>query len=139
MRQHTPPTSFRELLDRYELWDETLRLADTMVLDPTDAPAEQVKRLRLIGLAHAGKGDREKLGQTIALLQKQASKGKTPDPKLPDPKGKGKGFPGIEVLAGKIFDVRRRHHAVDAGTQPGTFEPLLCALDLGQCFCMPSH
>src|ERR1019366_4583101 len=43
-----------ELLERYELWDETIQLADTMYLEPTDAAAEQVKRLRLIGLAYAG-------------------------------------------------------------------------------------
>src|SRR5262249_31108354 len=42
-----------ELLERYELWDETLQLADTMYLEPTDTPGEQLKRLRLIGLAYA--------------------------------------------------------------------------------------
>jgi peroxiredoxin len=87
-----------ELLERFELWDETLKLADTMYLDPTEAPAEQVKRLRLIGLAHAGKGDKEKVVETIALLQKKADKIKTPEPKAkaPEPKAKGKG--GIPTL-----------------------------------------
>ncbi|MBI1831686.1 MAG: redoxin domain-containing protein [Planctomycetes bacterium] len=110
-----------ELLERFELWDETLALADTMYLDPTDLPNEQVKRLRLIGLAHAGKGNKDKLAQTIALLQKPANpKGAPANPKSdsasrererpeefpkkqPDPKtkGKGKGFPGLDGIASR--------------------------------------
>src|ERR1043165_1677875 len=50
-------TRLFDVLERYELWDETLKLADTIYLEPTDLADEQVKRLRFIGLAHAGKGD----------------------------------------------------------------------------------
>ncbi|MBI3823517.1 MAG: redoxin domain-containing protein [Planctomycetes bacterium] len=91
-----------ELLDRFELWDETLALADTMYLDPTESTTDQVKRLRLIGLAHAGKGNKEKLAETIALLQKSAGPAKEEPSKVPDPKFKGKGkgpFGGFDGAA----------------------------------------
>ncbi|MBM3994000.1 MAG: redoxin domain-containing protein [Planctomycetes bacterium] len=68
-------TRLFELLERFELWDETLALADTMYLDPTELANEQVKRLRLIGLAHAGKGNKDKLAQTIDALQQGGGKG----------------------------------------------------------------
>ncbi len=92
-------TRLFELLERYELWDETLKLADTMYLESREQPGEVVKRLRLIGLAHAGLGNKEKLAQTIALLQKQTVKPSAkPDPK-PAPKGKGgKGGKGVPTL-----------------------------------------
>jgi peroxiredoxin len=48
-----------EALTRYELWDELIALADTMYLEPTDQPAEQVKRLRTLGVASFSKGDAE--------------------------------------------------------------------------------
>jgi peroxiredoxin len=59
------------VLERFDLWDETLALAPTMYLEPTSIPAEQVKRLRLVGLAYAGKGDRKKLQETIAKLKRR--------------------------------------------------------------------
>jgi peroxiredoxin len=62
-----------ETLERYELWDEAVALAHSPYLEPTDVPAEQVKRLRLLGLAHAGKGDRAALQKDIAELQKLAA------------------------------------------------------------------
>jgi peroxiredoxin len=49
-----------ETLLRYELWDELIGLADTMYLEPTDIPAEQVKRLHALGLAWFGKGNAAK-------------------------------------------------------------------------------
>jgi len=91
-------TRLLELLERYELWDETLALADTMYLDPTDAPGEQVKRLRLIGVAQASKGDQDKLAQTISLLQKQSTKGGPPAGKGG---GKGKGAPPLDASAAR--------------------------------------
>lgn len=44
-----------EVLRRFELWDETIRLADTPYLEPTDKREEQLKRLRLLGRAHHGR------------------------------------------------------------------------------------
>jgi peroxiredoxin len=58
-----------EVLTRYELWDELIALADTMYLEPTDLPAEQVKRLRLLGVAHFRKGDAEKARLQIRALE----------------------------------------------------------------------
>ncbi len=97
-------TRLLELLERYELWDETLKLADTMYLEPTDLANEQIKRLRLIGLAHAGKGDKEKLAATIVLLQKPTSRDREEARKAPEPKVKGKGkggFPGLDGIAAR--------------------------------------
>ncbi|HJT75665.1 MAG TPA: redoxin domain-containing protein [Gemmataceae bacterium] len=58
-----------ETLTRYELWDELIALSDTMYLEPTDLPAEQVKRLRLLGVAEFSKGDAEKGRQQIRALE----------------------------------------------------------------------
>jgi peroxiredoxin len=44
-----------EFLARFELWDETLALADTPYLEPTDQEDEQIKRLALVGSAHFAK------------------------------------------------------------------------------------
>lgn len=46
-----------ETLTRFELWDDVIALADTMYLEPTDLPTEQIKRLRLLGLAYLNKND----------------------------------------------------------------------------------
>jgi peroxiredoxin len=46
-----------ETLTRYELWNEVIFLADSVYLEPTDIPAERVKRNRLLGLAYLIKGD----------------------------------------------------------------------------------
>ena len=64
-----------ETLARFELWDELINLSDTSYLEPTDFRPEQTKRLRLLGVAHFNKGNRE-LGQAQlrtleSLLQQQ--------------------------------------------------------------------
>jgi peroxiredoxin len=68
--QHNPPSGGKsahfgrlrlfEELTRYELWDELIALCDTPYLEPTDIPAEQVKRLRALGVAWLRKGDIER-------------------------------------------------------------------------------
>jgi peroxiredoxin len=73
-----------ETLERFELWDDALALANSTYLEATDVPAEQVKRLRLLGLAHAGKGDGEALKKDIAELEKLAG----PAARKPAPKDK---------------------------------------------------
>src|SRR2546430_15634023 len=40
----------------FELWDEMLKLADTMYLEPTDLPEEQAHRLYALALAHFALG-----------------------------------------------------------------------------------
>ena len=61
-------TRLFEVLSRYELWDETIALADTVYLEPTDAQDQQIKRLRLLGAAYFGKGDVVRGKQQIAAL-----------------------------------------------------------------------
>jgi len=56
-------------LARYELWDELLTLCDTPYLEPTDIPAEQVKRLRYVGVAALRKGDMERGIAQIRTLE----------------------------------------------------------------------
>jgi peroxiredoxin len=41
-----------EFLTKFELWDETLALADTPYLEPTEQEDEQINRLYLVGTAH---------------------------------------------------------------------------------------
>ena len=74
-----------ETLQRYELWDEVVALADTVYLEPTDLPAEQIKRLRVLGVAYFQKDNPVKGGQQIAGLEailkkepKPAAPAKTP-------------------------------------------------------------
>ncbi len=50
-------TRLFDVLTRYELWDELVSLADTAYLEPTDIPAEQVKRLRALGVAQLASGN----------------------------------------------------------------------------------
>lgn len=58
-------------LARYELWDELLALCETPYLDPTDIPAEQVKRLRFLGVASLRKGDIERGLAQIRTLEER--------------------------------------------------------------------
>lgn len=46
-----------EVLLRYELWDELIALCDSPYLDGTENPAEQVKRLRSLGIARLRQGN----------------------------------------------------------------------------------
>jgi peroxiredoxin len=46
-----------EVLTRYEQWDQLIALADTPYLAPTESDAEQLKRLRYLGMAHYRRGD----------------------------------------------------------------------------------
>ncbi|MBM3847516.1 MAG: hypothetical protein FJ405_14690, partial [Verrucomicrobia bacterium] len=48
-----------ETLVNWELWDQTLQIGNTMYLDPTELPEEQVQRIRVLALACFAKGDIE--------------------------------------------------------------------------------
>ncbi len=63
-------------LGRFELWDELLALTDTAYLPPTTLSAEQIRRLRAIGTAHYGKGDRAAGAATLTQLETLLSKEK---------------------------------------------------------------
>jgi peroxiredoxin len=60
-----------EELNRFELWDELVTLCDTNYLEATDIAAEQVKRLRFLGVAKIRKGDQPGAEQQLALLEGQ--------------------------------------------------------------------
>jgi peroxiredoxin/tetratricopeptide (TPR) repeat protein len=63
-----------EELARYELWDELLALAETSYLEPTDVTAEQVKRLRYIGIALIRKGDVPRGIEHLRMLEERLHK-----------------------------------------------------------------
>src|SRR5207245_1253768 len=63
-----------ETLTRYELWDDVIALAGTVYLEPTDIPAEQVKRLRVLGIAHFAKKNLEKGFEQIQAFEAMTSK-----------------------------------------------------------------
>lgn len=67
-------TRLYEILERYEMWDDVLTLADTPYLEPTDAADQQIRRLRLIGLAQAGKANRDELLKVIGELEARSGK-----------------------------------------------------------------
>jgi peroxiredoxin len=48
-----------QVLGSYEMWDKIVALRDTPYLEPTDKEDEQLKRLRLLGVAYYNRGDSE--------------------------------------------------------------------------------
>ncbi len=48
-----------QVLQTFEMWSEVIKLADTPYLEPTNSRDEQLKRLRLLGLAYYQTGDSE--------------------------------------------------------------------------------
>ena len=66
-----------DVLVRCELWDELIALAGTPYLEPTDIPAEQVKRLRAWGAAggHGGHArDEAKFGRNCRTIGQGAGR-----------------------------------------------------------------
>ncbi len=61
-----------ETLERWELWPELLALADSVYLEPSDVPAEQVRRLRAVGVAAFATGDAARGTRVIADLVSQS-------------------------------------------------------------------
>jgi len=99
-----------EVLSRFELWDDAIRLCDT-VIDPTAVPDEQVRRLRLLGAAYVGKGEFAKAEGILAELEKRRAGSSATTPatdlsKLPPAAKKTVDFKTdiYPILAGKCFD-----------------------------------
>src|SRR5262249_50698367 len=65
-----------ELLVRFELWDELVALCHSPYLEPTELPAEQVARLRALGLAHRSKGDIARGIEIIRELEQRLKDGR---------------------------------------------------------------
>lgn len=66
-------TRLLEVLNRYELWEQTLELCEGPYLDPTDITSEQIKRLKAKGVAYFGLRDAENLKRQIEELKSQAA------------------------------------------------------------------
>ncbi len=58
-----------DVLEKFELWDEAIAIAETAWLEPTDDLGHQSKRLRLLGVAHFEKGDRENLQAVLKEIE----------------------------------------------------------------------
>ena len=58
-----------QVLEQYEQADELIALCDSMYLEPTSLPEQQVVRWRALGIAHFDKGDRVPLKQQITALR----------------------------------------------------------------------
>lgn len=62
-------SSLVNLLSSYELWDQAIALADTLYLEPTDIPDEQVRRLVILGRAHFESGNVKDGEEQMAALE----------------------------------------------------------------------
>ena len=60
-----------ETLSRYELWQELINACRTSVLDPTEDPLQQIKRLRYLGRAHHRLNHSEEANQITAELRQR--------------------------------------------------------------------
>jgi len=60
-----------EVLERFELWDDVLELAETPYLEPTADPKEQTKRSRLLARAYYAKQQFAQGDALLAELEKQ--------------------------------------------------------------------
>jgi peroxiredoxin/tetratricopeptide (TPR) repeat protein len=58
-----------EVLETFDLWNELVELAETMYLEPTELAPEQIKRLRLLGVAHYHRGNSQGLAECIRQLE----------------------------------------------------------------------
>jgi peroxiredoxin/tetratricopeptide (TPR) repeat protein len=58
-----------QVLEKFEMWDELIRLSNTMYLEPTDFETEQEQRLRALGVAYFNKGNFEKTVTHLVELQ----------------------------------------------------------------------
>lgn len=63
-----------QVLEGFELWDDVVALSNTMYLEPTDATAEQAKRLRLVGVAHYHRGEFPQVEECVKQLGAIAAK-----------------------------------------------------------------
>ncbi|MFN0017605.1 MAG: redoxin domain-containing protein [Pirellulaceae bacterium] len=60
-----------DVLVNFELWDEVIALSNTTYLEPTDTDNEQLKRLRILGMAHFRRGEVAQGNAQLADLQKR--------------------------------------------------------------------
>ena len=65
-----------QALERFEMWDELIRLSNTMYLEPTDLETEQDKRLRALGVAYYNKDNLEQTVTQMVQLQARLASAK---------------------------------------------------------------
>lgn len=82
--QRSGRARWSELLVRYELWDDLITATESESLDWSDLLSERKDRHTTLGLAHAHKGDRERLTREIEALTRLGE----PDPMPPVDPGK---------------------------------------------------
>jgi peroxiredoxin len=70
-----------EVLDRYDLWDDMIKLCQSSSLEPTNVPAEQIKRLRYLGTAYIRQGAIERGNAQLQELKKRLSDQQAGKPK----------------------------------------------------------
>ena len=58
-----------ETLVRWEMWEKGLGLAETALLEPTELPEEQGRRARMMGLAHVGLGQLDRVERDMELVR----------------------------------------------------------------------
>jgi len=70
-------------IEQFELWDLLIQLCESGEIEPTKDPAEQRKRLHLLGIAYFRKGNINAANNIIAELE-----GRTKSPVKPSPESK---------------------------------------------------
>lgn len=70
-------TRLFQALERFEMWDQLIKLTETMYLEPTDIQSEQDKRIRALGIAYFEKGESIKLMAQLVDLQGRLAKSRT--------------------------------------------------------------
>lgn len=99
--QRSGRARWSEVLVRYELWDDLIAATESGALDWSDVPIERKERAYTLGLAHAARGDRDRLASQIAALKEignVADDDKEPEPAEP-PKPAGEA--GAEPVRGE--------------------------------------
>jgi peroxiredoxin len=93
-----------EVLTRYELWDQAIKLCQSPYLAPTDHPEEQVKRLRLLGAAYFGKSDLANGKAQITALEEMlavAKRQQDADGEAAEKKAREESKPDADVVKAK--------------------------------------
>jgi peroxiredoxin len=59
-----------ETLLKYELWEQTIELCQSVYLEPTEIETEQIRRIRALGRAYVGVGDKDRGREQMAALER---------------------------------------------------------------------
>jgi peroxiredoxin len=123
-----------EVLTRFELWDELISMCETPYLEPTDNPAEQVKRLRHLGAARLRREDVSQglslIGELQERLRKERYRLNLAEAGLPVPGGAGPGPVPQDTSAGNSGgEPRPEPVALATAEDDGRVKPIELAID----------